>query len=83
MLIDLPMQPQQWSRVAIDAADIALATSFMTHFELGLRFPDAIHIATAQRLGLTLVSTDLRHVRAPATIGIAAINPLHTDGTAL
>ncbi|WP_353205635.1 type II toxin-antitoxin system VapC family toxin [Sphingomonas sp.] len=81
LLIDLPMLLHHWSCVAIDAADIALATSYMAHFELGLRLPDAIHIAVAQRLGLTLVSTDIRQVRAAATLGIAAINPLHTDGT--
>lgn len=69
-----------WSRIAIEAADIASATAYVSRFELGLLLPDAIHIATAQRLGLTLVSTDLRQVRAAGSLGIAAINPLHTDG---
>ena len=53
----------------------------MLRFELGLRLPDAIHIATAGRLGFTLVSTDIRQVRAAASLGVVAINPLQTDGT--
>ena len=70
-----------WSRVETVPADIAAATEILADFSLGLKLPDAIHIATARRLGLTLVSTDIRQVRAAATLGIAAINPLHTDGT--
>lgn len=69
-----------WARVAIEAADIASATTYVSRFELGLRLPDAIHIAMTQRLGLTLVSTDIRQVRAAGSLGVAAINPLHTDG---
>lgn len=70
-----------WSRVEIVSADIASAAKMLFQFSLGLKFPDAIHIAVAQRLGLTLVSTDIRQVRAAASLGVAAINPLHTDGT--
>ncbi len=72
-----------WTFVRITSADIDDATSMVADFSLGLRLPDAIHIATARRLGLTLVSTDIRQVRAATTLGIAAINPLHTDGTSL
>lgn len=71
----------RWTFVRVTSADIDDATHMVADFSLGLRLPDAIHIAVAQRLGLTLVSTDIRQVRAAATLGIAAINPLHTDGT--
>ncbi|WP_010186804.1 type II toxin-antitoxin system VapC family toxin [Sphingomonas sp. PAMC 26605] len=70
-----------WTRVEIVPADIAAATALLSEFALGLRLPDAIHIAVAQRLGLTLVSTDIRQVRAAASLGVAAINPLQPDGT--
>lgn len=79
LLRDLPKRLPDWSRITIDASDIGVATGHMLRFELGLRFPDAIHIAAAQRLGLTLVSTDIRQVRAATELGIAAVNPLHPD----
>lgn len=81
LLLDLPTRLPDWARIAIEPSDIGVATSYVLRFELGLRFPDAIHIAAAQRLGLTLVSTDIRQVRAAVSLGVAAINPLHTDGT--
>ncbi|TPG54180.1 type II toxin-antitoxin system VapC family toxin [Sphingomonas glacialis] len=77
----VPARLRGWSRVAIVPADIAAATDMLSKFALGLKLPDAIHIAVAQRLGLTLVSTDIRQVRAAVSLGVAAINPLHTDGT--
>jgi predicted nucleic acid-binding protein len=80
LLLDFPKRLPDWSRITIDSSDIGVATDYMVRFDLGLRFPDAIHIATANRLGFTLVSTDIRQVRAAAELGIAAINPLHPDG---
>ncbi|MEG3175022.1 type II toxin-antitoxin system VapC family toxin [Sphingomonas sp. RB3P16] len=81
LLRDFPTRLPGWARSTIEPSDIAVATDYMLNFELGLRFPDAIHIATAERLGLTLVSTDIRQVRAAVSLGVAAINPLHIDGT--
>lgn len=81
MLLEFPKGLSGWSRISIDPSDIGEATGHVMQFELGLRLPDAIHIAVARRLGLTLVSTDIRQVRAAGSLGVAAINPLHTDGT--
>lgn len=63
------------------SADIDPAADMISAFSLSLKFPDAIHIATARRLGFTLVSSDIRQVRAAISLGVAAINPLPTDGT--
>lgn len=81
LLLDFPTRLSDWTRSTIEPSDIGVATGYMLRFTLGLRFPDAIHIATARGLGLTLVSTDIRQVRAAASLGVAAINPLQTDGT--
>uniref|UniRef100_UPI0035CB1724 PIN domain-containing protein n=1 Tax=uncultured Sphingomonas sp. TaxID=158754 RepID=UPI0035CB1724 len=80
LLLDARMYFARWTFARTISADIDLAADMIATFSLGLKFPDAIHIATAQRLGLTLVSTDIRQVRAATTLGIAAINPLHPDG---
>ncbi len=81
LLRGFPTRLSDWAHITIEPSDIAVATDHMLRFELGLRFPDAIHIAVARRLGLTLVSTDIRQVRAAASLGVAAINPLQPDGT--
>ena len=81
LLLDFPTRLPDWARTTVAPSDIDVATGYMLRFELGLRLPDAIHIATAGRLGFTLVSTDIRQVRAAASLGVVAINPLQTDGT--
>lgn len=81
LLIDARIYFARWTFVRTTSSDIDRAATMITTFSLGLKFPDAIHIATAERLGLTLVSTDIRQVRAAASLGVAAINPLQTDGT--
>lgn len=81
LLLDARLYFADWNFARLAATDVDRATDMVAMFSLGLKFPDAIHIAVAQRLGLTLVSTDIRQVRAAASLGIAAINPLHTDGT--
>lgn len=81
LIADFQSYAAQWTFIQVNSADIAHATVMVSQFSLGLRLPDAIHIATSGRLGLTLVSTDIRQVRAAASLGVAAINPLQTDGT--
>lgn len=81
LLLDFSKGLPGWTRIPMVSSDIRTATDYMVRFELGLRFPDAIHIAVAQRLGLPLVSTDIRQGRAASSLGVAAINPLHKDGT--
>lgn len=81
LLLDARLYFADWSFARLAAPDIDRATDMVAMFSLGLKLPDAIHIAVAQRLGLTLVSTDIRQVRAAVSLGVAAINPLQTDGT--
>lgn len=65
-----------WTYAQITSDDVRRATDMVAQFSLALKLPDAIHIATADRLGLTLVSTDVQQVRAAAATGVATINPL-------
>ena len=57
------------------ADDIVSATEFVGRFHLGLRLPDAIHLAIAQRHGATLVTTDERQADAAAALGIGYVDP--------
>jgi len=56
--------------VEISNADIALATTFVRRLDLPLRTPDAVHIATAQRLQATLVTFDLRMAANARGLGV-------------
>ena len=57
--------------ITIFPSDIAAAAVFLRRLDLTLRTPDAIHIATAQRLAATLVSLDQRMVSAARLLGLA------------
>ncbi|MBC7505574.1 MAG: type II toxin-antitoxin system VapC family toxin [Sandarakinorhabdus sp.] len=59
----------------VDPVDIRLAGLFVRRFDLKLRLPDAIHAATAQRLGATMVTFDRRLADAAAALGIAVTVP--------
>lgn len=54
-------------------SDIRAAGRIVRRFALGLRFPDAVHIASAQARGLTLVAGDQRMIAAANELGIPAI----------
>ncbi len=75
ILDEFAISTASWDRVSITRGDIADATMFVARFELALRLPDAIHIATAIRIGATLLTADKQQYRAARTIGAAAINP--------
>lgn len=60
---------------AVEPGDIRRATTFVRRFDLKLRLPDAIHLATCQRLGLTLVTFDHRLAAAATALGIPATIP--------
>lgn len=64
---------------AIDRDDLADGTTLVERFDLALRLPDAIHIAVAQRLGATLVTTDHQQYRAAAALGVPAIDPTRPE----
>jgi len=65
----------QWrarvTRVELDAADVARADRFLRRLDLPLQAPDAVHVAIAQRLGVTLVTFDRRMAAAARTLGLA------------
>ncbi len=57
-------------REVIVRADFAAATAFIRRFDLGLRTPDALHIAIAQRLGATLFTFDASMAAAATALGV-------------
>jgi hypothetical protein len=63
------------SSADLHAADARLAYVFIRRFELGLRAPDAVHLAMARRLDATLVTFDRRLARAEAAFGVAVTIP--------
>jgi predicted nucleic acid-binding protein len=58
--------------LAHETEDVLTATAYVRRLDLGLRAPDALHIALANRLGLTLYTFDVRMTAAAAALGIAA-----------
>ena len=58
-----------------DPSDIRVASLFVRRFALKLRLPDAIHAATCQRLGATLVTLDHRLADAATALGITVHIP--------
>lgn len=59
------------SPVDIAASDARLACIYVRRFHLGLRAPDALHLAIARRLDATLVTLDRRLAAAARDLGIA------------
>jgi hypothetical protein len=56
--------------VDIGASDARLAYIYARRFDLGLRAPDALHLATARRLDATLITLDRRLAAAAQEMGI-------------
>ena len=56
--------------VEFASADVRLASVFVRRFELGLRAPDALHIAACQRGDHTLVTLDTRLAAAANALGV-------------
>ena len=56
--------------VDIRASDARLAYVYVRRFDLGLRAPDALHLAIARRLDATLVTLDRRLTAAARELGI-------------
>ena len=63
------------SSVDIHAADVRLAYAFVRRFDLMLRAPDALHLAIARRLDVTLITLDRRLVKAAGELGITVTTP--------
>jgi uncharacterized protein len=63
------------SPVDIAVSDARLAYIFVRRFALGLRAPDALHLAIARRLDATLVTLDQRMATAARELGVAVEEP--------
>lgn len=59
------------SLIGVVTQDIRSADRILRRFDLGLRTPDALHIAVAQRLRCDLVSFDDRMIAAARTLGLS------------
>ena len=63
------------SPVDIAVSDTRLAYIFVRRFDLGLRAPDALHLAIARRLDATLVTLDRRLATAARELGVTVEDP--------
>ena len=61
----------QATTVEVEPADHRVAATHVRRFDLGLRAPDALHLATCARLGLPLLTFDLRQAAAATALGLA------------
>jgi uncharacterized protein len=59
----------------IEASDVRLAYIYVRRFDLGLRAPDALHLAITRRLDVTLVTLDRRLINAASALGVAVEEP--------
>lgn len=65
-----------WSWAASQAEDVIDAAQLIEKdFRLPLKFPDAIHLATARRIGAVLLTFDRQQASAARAFGIDCINP--------
>lgn len=78
LLVDERLYVGHWEQYKLANVDLISATAFVERFELGLRLPDALHIALAKRIGRTLVTTDHQQLRAAQTLGVPAVDPTAT-----
>lgn len=56
-----------------EPADLRVADSFVRRFDLKLRLPDAIYLATAQRLEAPLLTFDAVQAEAALALGLPSI----------
>lgn len=62
-------------RVTTEVDDVARATRLVKRFELGLRMPDALILAIAQRLSMAIATQDRRQAAAAEALGLRLIQP--------
>ena len=63
------------AQMTVSSADVALATTHVRRWDLKLRLPDAIHLATCRRLAVTLATFDVRLADAAKAIGVGTLAP--------
>lgn len=56
--------------IEVEPADVRVASAFVRRFELGLRAPDALHVAICHRLELPLLTFDGRQAAAAGRLGV-------------
>jgi uncharacterized protein len=61
-------------REMLTAGDMNVAISLVRRLELGLRAPDAVNIAIAQRCAATLLTFDEKMARSARSLGMTVIN---------
>lgn len=59
--------------IDVEPADIRVACTFVRRFELGLRVPDALHIAICHRTGLLLLTFDEQQAMAAERLGVRCV----------
>jgi predicted nucleic acid-binding protein len=59
------------SPVEVHPADVRLAYAYVRRFELMLRAPDALHLAIARRIDVTLATLDRRLAGAAEELGVS------------
>ena len=61
--------------IALAPEDSRAAAAMVRRFELGLRAPDALHLAICLRLGVPLLTYDIRQMAAARALGIRLALP--------
>lgn len=56
--------------IAVEAADVRVASTFVRRFELGLRAPDTRYVAVCHRLELPLPAFDEGQAAAAERLGV-------------
>ena len=64
---------QEPRRLQTEAGDVVKATALVRQRALGLRAPDALHLAIALREGAQLLTFDARMARGAAAVGIPVV----------
>ncbi len=73
-LIELDEWTVQFTNLtAIQPSDIADAARFIRRLDLNLRLQDAIHIATAIRIGTTLATFDVKMAKSAMDLGCSVL----------
>ncbi len=76
---DALIKAAQWTaqtceRLELEPEDYIIGEEFVRRFDLGLRAPDALHVAICRRLGLTLLTCDAAQAKAARSLGVEATN---------
>ena len=62
--------PQAAQPVNMTSADIKVAEAYLRRLDLTLRTADALHIATVQRIGATLLTFDKKMAECARVLGV-------------